>query len=93
MAVVVHVALTANLEREVESSRDHTEIGFLHKGNVPDPVYVRTDGPIATVNGDGAYTVLPGQQRWVPRLQSSGTPTKVSVISAGAANIEVEFSP
>jgi hypothetical protein len=88
---VRHVTLTANTEKVVSLARDLREVGILHKGNGVEPVYVRLDGTAAAINADDAYVVLPSTQRWVPRIWSSGKPTNVSIISAGAIDVEVEF--
>lgn len=86
-----HVTLAANVATEVSIDRDVREIGVLHKGNVDNPIYVRCDGTAAVIKANDAYTLLSGQQRWVPRIWSSGRPTLVSIISAGAADVEVEI--
>lgn len=91
MAALRHVTLVANTAATVSLDRDLREVGVMHKGNVTNPVYVRLDGTPATVKGDDTYTVLPGQHRWVPRLWSSGRPTAMSIVSAGAVEVEVEF--
>lgn len=88
---VRHVTLTANTPATVALNRDLREIGFLHKANVVDPIYVRTDGVDAVVAGDDTYCILPGQQRWVPRIWSQSMPTSVSIISLGAVDVEVEY--
>ena len=88
---VRHVTLTANTAQTVSlATRDLREVGVMHKGNVPDPVYVTLSGT-ATIAGDDTYCVLPGQHRFIPRIWSSGKPTNVSIISAATAAVEVEF--
>jgi hypothetical protein len=90
MMAVRHVLLVANTAKVVTLNRDLREVGILHKGNVPDPIYVSIGGT-ATVSGDDCFVVLPGQHRFVPRIWSSGKPTNVSIISTAAADVEVEF--
>ena len=85
-----HVTLVANVATQVSVARDVREVGVIHKGNVTNPIYVRADGTTAVVKANDTYTLLSGQQRWVPRIWSSGGPTLVSIISAGAADVEVE---
>jgi hypothetical protein len=88
---VRHVTLTANTAQTVSlATRDLREVGVMHKGNVPDPVYVNLSGT-AVINGNDCYAVLPGQHRFIPRIWSSGKPTNASIICAAAANVEVEF--
>lgn len=86
-----HVTLAAGTATQVSLNRDLREIGFMHKGNVPEPIYVRTDGNPAVLEANDTFTVLAGQHRFVPRLWSSGKPTVVSIICATAATVEVEF--
>jgi hypothetical protein len=86
-----HGTLTANTVATVSLTRDLREVAVMHKGNVQDPIYVRCDGTAATVAGNDTYSVLPGQHRTIPRIWSSGSPTAVSIISAGAVQYEVEF--
>lgn len=91
MAAVRHVTLAANVATTVTLNRDLREVGILHKGNVADPIYVTVGGPTATVKGNDCYTVTANSQRWVPRIWSAASPTNVSIISAGAVDVEVEF--
>lgn len=52
------------------------------------PVYFRADGTAATVAGDDTYAVPPGARR-VIEVDTDG-PTAVSLISAAAADVEIE---
>lgn len=90
MAAIRHVTLAAGTATQVSLTRDMRQIGVMHKGNVPDPVYVRCDGT-AVLEANDTYCVLAGQHRFIPRIWSSGSPTVVSLICVGAATVEVEF--
>ena len=88
---VRHVSLVAGTAQTVSlANRDVRSVGIMHKGNGAEPVYVILDAT-ATVRGDDTFAVIPGQQRWIPRIWSSGKPTNVSLISAAAVDVEVEF--
>jgi hypothetical protein len=89
---VRHVTLTANTVTQVSlTDRDLREVAVVHKGNAVEPLYVTAEDITPTVNGDDCYVVLPGAQRWIPRLWSKGKPTVVSLISAGTVDVEVQF--
>lgn len=90
MAAIRHGVLTANTAAQVSLANDLRTVAIMHKGNVPDPMYVTLDAT-ATLAGNDCYTVLPGQHRTIPRLWSKGRPTVVSMISAAAVAYEVEF--
>jgi hypothetical protein len=85
------VTLAANTVTTTNFTGRVREVGILHTGNVPEPVYVRVDGTAPTVAGDGSFVVLAGQQRFIPREYFQVAPTVVKIISAGAAKLEVEF--
>jgi hypothetical protein len=91
MAAIKHGTLTADTAASVTHTRDAREVGVMHKGNVTAPMYARLDGAEATVAGDDTYTILPGIQRWIPRIWSAGSAPTVSIISSGAVDFEVEF--
>ena len=91
MSAIRHGTVAAGTAATVTHPRDVREIGVMHKGNVTTPMYVRLDGTTATVAGDDTYTILPGVQRWIPRIWSAGPNPAISIISAGAVDYEVEF--
>jgi hypothetical protein len=86
-----HGTLTANTAASVSVTGDRNEVGVTHKNNVTNPLYVRADGTTAVINANDTFVVQPGQTRWVPRARELGSPTAVSLISAGAVQYEVEF--
>lgn len=91
MATTRHGTLTANIAVNTSVAGDRNEVGVCHLGNVTNPIHARADDLPAVIGADGTYVVLPGQTRWIPRPRELGSPTIVSVISAGAAQWEVEF--
>ena len=83
--------LTSNVESVVEVVGDRKEVGITHIGDDTTPIWARADGDSAAIAADGAFVVLPGMNRWIPVPESLGSPTHVSLISAGAPSYEVEF--
>lgn len=86
-----HGTLTASTAASSSVTGDRNEVGVCHLGNVTNPIYVRADGTTAVVGANDTFVVLPGQTRWIPRPRELSSPTVVSLISAGAAQWEVEF--
>lgn len=66
------------------------EVGVTVASTSAAPVYARFAGAAAAVEAAGSFLVEPGRTRWIPRDNPQG-PAKVSIISAGVADVEVEF--
>lgn len=86
-----HGTLTANVAASVSVTADRNEVAVTHKGNVTNPIYARADGTTAVINAADTFAILPGVTRWIPRPRALGSPTVVSLISAGAVDYEVEL--
>lgn len=86
-----HGTLVANTAASVSVTGDRNEVAVTHKGNVTDPIYARCDGTTAVAAANDTFVVLPGITRWIPRPRNLGSPTAVSLISAGTAQYEVEL--
>lgn len=86
-----HGTLVANTATGVTVAGDRNEVGVTHKGNVADLLYARADNTTTVLAANDTFVILPGQTRWIPRPRELGSPTVVSLRSAGTVDYEVEL--
>lgn len=82
-----HETLSPDDETSVVFGADFGRVAVLNVSGA-EPIYFRADGVAATVAGDDTYAVPAGARR-VVEIETDG-PTEVSLISAAAADVEIE---
>jgi hypothetical protein len=94
------ITLAADTPAEITPDEPFDEVAVWHTNNVSDPAYVDITGEDAVIpsdtEGEVDYTVrivTAGARRIVRRTSgASRKPRSVSLRSAGAVRLEVEFS-